>query len=295
MNDIIVKENLQFNIDRLDAQRHLYVIVKRYTFASLFLCVIVPILTSFAKVIFPGVEPIIKGAIVYSFATLFVKQFLSSRASSLRNLAARIQQLFDCELFDLSWNEPLCGKKPQPEEIHDAKTGKNLTKLNNWYEPVIGQLPQKYGVIVCMRTNVTYDQKLRRTFSWIVEALIVGALIFVFSIGFKQNDNMWDWFLNALVPLSPIISWFIDIWKQNNNNIEALNKLQSLIDKSLNMAISHQEIPVSDLDRIQNFMFVHRNTSYTIPERIYNMLRKKTEDAAKYSAQQICEQMMNHA
>lgn len=294
MNDIIVKENLQFNIDRLDAQRHLYVIVKRYTFASLFLCVIVPILTSFAKVIFPGVEPIIKGAIVYSFATLFVKQFLSSRASSLRNLAARIQQLFDCELFDLNWNEPLCGKKPQPEEIHDAKTGKNLTKLNNWYEPVIGQLPQKYGVIVCMRTNVTYDQKLRRTFSWIVEALIVGALIFVFSIGFKQNDNMWDWFLNALVPLSPIISWFIDIWKQNNNNIEALNKLQTLIDKSLNVAINHQEIPVSDLDRIQNFIFVHRNTSYIIPESIYNMLRKKTENAAKYSAQQICDQIMNH-
>ena len=295
MNDIIVKENLQFNIDRLDAQRHLYVKVKRYTFASLFLCVIVPILTSFAKVIFPGVEPIIKGAIVYSFATLFVKQFLSSRASSLRNLAARIQQLFDCELFDLNWNEPLCGKKPQPEEIHDAKTGKNLTKLNNWYEPVIGQLPQKYGVIVCMRTNVTYDQKLRRTFSWIVEVLIVGALIFVFSIGFKQNDNMWDWFLNALVPLSPIIAWFIDIWKQNNNNIEALNKLKSLIDKSLNMAISNKDVPVSDLERIQNFMFVHRNTSYTIPERIYNMLRKKTENAAKYSAQQICEQIMNHA
>ena len=294
MNDIIVKENLQFNIDRLDAQRHLYVKVKRYTFASLFLCVIVPVLTSFAKVIFPGVEPIIKGAIVYSFATLFVKQFLSSRASSLRNLAARIQQLFDCELFDLNWNEPLCGKKPQPEEIHDAKTGKNLTKLNNWYEPVIGQLPQKYGVIVCMRTNVTYDQKLRRTFSWIVEALIVGALIFVFSIGFKQNDNMWDWFLNALVPLSPIISWFIDIWKQNNNNIEALNKLQTLIDKSLNVAINHQEIPVSDLDRIQNFIFVHRNTSYIIPESIYNMLRKKTENAAKYSAQQICDQIMNH-
>ena len=294
MNDIIARENLQSNIDRLDAQRHLYIKAKRYTIASLVLCVVVPVLTSFAKVLFPGVEPLIKGAIVYSFAALFFKQFLSSQVSSYRNLAARIQQLFDCELFNLSWNEPLCGKKPQPEEIHDAKTGKNLTKLNNWYEPVIGQLPQKYGVIVCMRTNVTYDQKLRRTFSWIVEALIVGALIFVFSIGFKQNDNMWDWFLNALVPLSPIISWFIDIWKQNNNNIEALNKLQTLIDKSLNVAINHQEIPVSDLDRIQNFIFVHRNTSYIIPESIYNMLRKKTENAAKYSAQQICDQIMNH-
>ena len=107
MNDIIARENLQSNIDRLDAQRHLYIIAKRYTIASLFLCVIAPVLTSFAKVIFPGVEPIIKGAIVYSFATLFVKQFLSSRASSLRNLAARIQQLFDCELLDLSWKEPL--------------------------------------------------------------------------------------------------------------------------------------------------------------------------------------------
>ena len=99
---------------------------------------------------------------------------------------------------------------------------------------------------------------------------------------------MWTWFLYAIVPLMPIVSWYLDVRKQNEDNLNALNKLQSLIEKCLSGLDSNTPIRKEDLMTIQNFMYLHRKSSYTIPDFIYKIKRDKSEQAAYYTANQLC-------
>lgn len=112
MNNIVKRENQSVNIDRLDAQRHLYSKAKTYTYLVVILCVLNPVLLAIAKVVFPKMDVLVKITVVYSFVIVFFKPLLNNCISKLQALAARIQQLFDCDVFELAWNEPLCGTKP---------------------------------------------------------------------------------------------------------------------------------------------------------------------------------------
>lgn len=288
MNDIITKENLPENIDKLAAQRHLYSQAKVYSIIILIICVLVPVLMSFAKLLFPALTIISQIAIVYSVFAVFVKIGLADCQNSCRIMAAGIQQLFDCGLFNLEWNEALCGNKPQPEDIFRAQRGVDRSKLSNWYEEVVSSLEHNVAVLICQRTNVTYDQGIRRYFKTCVNIMFFVALAIVFLIGLSSGKDVWTWFLYAIVPLMPIVSWYLDVRKQNEDNLTALNKLQSLIEKCLSGLDSNTPVRKEDLMTIQNFMYLHRKSSYTIPDFIYKIKRSKSEQAAYYTANQLC-------
>lgn len=83
-----------------------------------------PVLIAITKIVWTETTLILRGAVVYSFVLLFLRPCLKSYVGTLQNLAARIQQQFDCDVFDLEWNEPLCGKQPDLEQIFAKKTGK---------------------------------------------------------------------------------------------------------------------------------------------------------------------------
>ena len=73
MNDFLIKENLPMNLDRLDAQRHLYSKAKCCSYVVAFLCVLIPVILAIIKILIPNVDFIIKGTLVYSFLILILK------------------------------------------------------------------------------------------------------------------------------------------------------------------------------------------------------------------------------
>lgn len=293
MNNIVKKENLQINLDRLDAQRNLYSRVKIYAHLLTFLCVVVPVLIAITKIVWTETTLILRGAVVYSFVLLFLRPCLKSYVGTLQNLAARIQQQFDCDVFDLEWNEPLCGKQPDLEQIFAKKTGKKIDGLQNWYEVIVEKLDRLEAIVVCQRINVPYDKSLRETFSLIIKIVVGIAGLFVLMIGFLHNSTLWDWFLNAIVPVSPVISWYMDLHKQNHKNVMALEKLNQLIDSALRKLRNGDNIEEQNVISIQNFMFIHRSSSYVIPDFIYKLRRNKHEEATRYSVAHIVEELVH--
>lgn len=287
-NDIASKQNEQTFIDRLAAQRHLYSKAKRLSNLLFIICVALPVALAIAKVLFPNCYSLPKVVVVYSFVATLLRFWLKDLAVKRKNLAARVQQLFDCELFDLKWNKPLCGVEPKPEEVYNAAKDANYKNLNDWYEPIVSELPLPVGALVCMRTNVVYDQSLRKSYSTLCYVLTTLAVIAVVVLGMWNNTRLWDCFLYGIVPLMPLVSWGIDLYKQHNANFSALNNIESLINDGLKEAKMSQRVSINSLDDIQNFMFLHRKSSYMIPDMFYKINRKKNEKAAYYGAKEIC-------
>lgn len=288
-NNIATKQNEQTFIDRLAAQRHLYSKAKRLSNLLFVVCVLVPVLLAIAKVVFPDCVNLPKVIVVYSVVATLLRIWLKDLTTERKLLAARIQQLFDCDLFGLQWNKALCGPMPKPEEVHRETKGASYNKLQNWYEPIVSRLPLSVGALVCMRTNVVYDQSLRKSYSTLCYVLTALAIIAVATLGMLNNTGMWDAFLYGIVPLMPLVTWGIDLYKQHKANYKALCNIEPIIEDGLNQAKNSHDVGQRTLEEIQNFIFLHRKTSYLIPDLFYKMNRKRNEAAAYYGAEKVCE------
>ena len=294
MKSIIEKENLQINIDRLDAQRYLYTKAKHISITSFILCAIIPVALVFLRLCFYDNDAFSKSVIIYSFFIILIEKVLEFLSTRRRNTASRIQQLFDCQLFNLPWNEPLCGEQPTLEDIYIAKTGKNINKLHDWYDPNIAILKHEYATIVCMRTNIVYDKNIRNLYHRIIwiSILILASVFFI--IGIVQNNNMWDWFINSLIPIMPFVSWFLDIHKHNIENLKVLTRIEKLINITFSKIREKGKITTKELSVIQDLIFIHRNSAYPIPNIFYKIIRNRLEKTTEYSVNQICEEIANY-
>ncbi len=288
-NSIVIKENEQTFIDRLAAQRHLYSKAKRLSNLLFVVCVLLPVLLAIAKVIYPNCVSLPKIIVVYSVAATLLRIWLKDLTTKRKVDAARIQQLFDCELFGLEWNKALCGQMPKPEDVLKAARGASYKNLNNWYEPIVSQLPLSVGALVCMRTNVVYDQSLRKAYSTVCYVFTFIAIIAVAALGMWNNTGMWDAFLYGIVPLMPLVTWVIDLHKQHSANYKALCNIEPLIEAGLAQARDQKCVSQSALQEIQNFIYLHRKSSYLVPDCFYKISRKKNEAAAYYGANKVCE------
>lgn len=290
MNDIVEKENQTAFIDRLLAQRNLYSKAKCFSGALLVLCVLVPVVLFFVKCFIPSVCYISEIVVVYGVVATILRILLKDTTDCYQGLAARVQQLFDTELFDLEWNKPLCGEKPCPEKIRKYSRKGDRSKLTNWYGELVAKLPKSTGSLVCMRTNVMYDKGLREKYFICCVIVFALAALAVTVLGLLNNTRLWDAFLYGLVPLMPIITWFIDVFKQHFKSIKVLDNLYALIISTLETARGGNEIDNETLTEIQNFIFLHRKSSYLIPDCVYNLFRSKSEEEASYGVQQVCEE-----
>ena len=290
MNDIVAKENRPTFIDRLLAQRNLYSKAKMLSGALFVLCILVPVGLSFAKYCFPCISIIAKIVVVYGVVATILRLILKDATDCYQGFAARVQQLFDTELFDIPWNAPLCGPKPLPEEIHKHSRKGDRSSLSNWYDKIVATVPKSIGSLVCMRTNVVYDKGLRKKYFAGCVVVFIGATAAVIVFGLANNTGLWDAFLYGLVPLMPIVTWFVDVWKQHSKSMKVLDNLYSLIISALEGAKGGVDVPKDTLTEIQNFMFLHRKSSYFIPDCVYKRFRSKSESEAYYGAQKVCEQ-----
>jgi hypothetical protein len=115
MNDISKLQNEPRQLQRLAAQRQLYSTAKKIFGIQLLLGGPVAIGWSLTVVATPEVRGFaaVWGALI-SFADLL---WLTPWQKRLRERAARIQEAFDCDVLQLSWNDIKVGRSPDPELV----------------------------------------------------------------------------------------------------------------------------------------------------------------------------------
>lgn len=299
-NRILEKQNESRFIDMLSAQRHLYNVAKRWDTVQLWFCVIIVIVVNFIKLLLPkdfcllsfSYEDITHWITIYGVIVLILQNCLAAKVSSNKLLAARIQQLFDCSLFQLHWNKALCGDKPQPEDISRNLGKEDVDNLHDWYSLEINPLNEVKSSLVCMRSNVYYDYGIRRMYIKGMHC-IVWTILFLLAVVFGiQNANWWNIVVIGIVPLLPAVKWLYDVHRQNFTNLKSLEHIKRLLASAFDKVKNQEAIDIFDLEQIQNFIFIHRKTSFLIPSWIYKLLRKQSEKDMNYSVKQIVQDIL---
>ena len=119
-NNIIELENKQEHINQLKAARYLYTKAGHYSTSYMIFCAFIPVGISIGRMFLsPDAQFALNVMMAYGLIALIAGFILESKIRKHRKLAAKIQQLFDSEVFELEWNSHLWGTKPSLENIND--------------------------------------------------------------------------------------------------------------------------------------------------------------------------------
>jgi hypothetical protein len=290
---ITVEQNKDRQLQRLAAQRKLYSTAKRIFGWQLFLSGLLTVIFAFFVVFDPSLKVLaVSWGILITLIDIF---WLTPWQNRLKDSAARIQELFDCDVLELSWNDLKAGKRPDPELIKEqseeyAKKPLKNAPLENWYDhPEIDDLPIYVGRIACQRTNCWWDAKQRRSYATYVILIVTLIFIIVFGLSTKYGFSMENFILKVLVPLSPVLLLGIRQYREQTDSANRLDKLKDYSESLWKDALSKKsKLELTTKSRnLQDELLEHRRKSPPIFDFIFKRLRNSYNDKMNFGLDEL--------
>ena len=241
-------------------------------------------------------------AAFYAFTVALLDALvLEPLQSEQRQIGARIQELFDCDLFRLPWRRLVAGEKPTPEVVTEKgcrykQQQKDLSQLIDWYSPAVSRLSLPLARLVCQRTNAWWDFTLRKRYCTSLKVLLWALVIFVFAFGIHRGMTMDVFVLTVVAPLTPAILWGVREIRKNSSAADDLMKLQTHIDGLWHEALTGT-LKGNDLEEqsilIQNQIFHSRSKNPFVFNWVYRFLRGAKEKTMHQVTAQLVEQALH--
>lgn len=297
-NLIDVTQNEILQLQRLAAQSYLYSKAKS-------LKILQSILSIPGVLVFSGLVAIYPGAKVWAAlyglsVAVLDATVIDKKQKELRNLAAKIQELFDCDVLKLEWNKLLLRLRPEHEVILEnaakyQRVNSAFEKLRDWYPVSLNKLPLPLARLVCQRANCWWDMNLRRRYSQGVVIVSIILAVIVFLIGLIGGMTLEKFILAVLAPLMPLFLWAIREYREQSEAAEEQTSLKSSIEEVWDSAIS-KNISTRQVEetsrRIQDKIYMLRRNNPSIFDWIYNALRDKREAEMNRAAEFFVEEAL---
>lgn len=280
MNNIPSKQNEQKQLERLAAQRELYSAAKVIQGWQILLNLFLPLLGAAVAMKYDCITVYVAlyGIIIAVLDPMIFDKMISYR----KEKAAKIQELFDCDILGLKHSPLKTSNDSMVEDVlthynAHAKISTNIEKIKDWYPANIGSLPLKIARLICQRTNCYWDSRLRERFSNIIALLGISVLVIALVLGVKNNKSLVDMVLLGSI-LLPFFQYCI---KQCSDQKDAASRLTELVDYA--KGIWENELNKSDDElaehsrRLQDEIYEHRSKSPLILDIFYKALRTKDE------------------
>lgn len=301
LETLATRQNQTVNIERLAAMRELYSKAKEYNLLSAFVNIVVMIgLMLF--VLFMNSQwqetPINLSwlLVLSSFSILLIDEIvLIPKINRARKIAAKIQELFDCDVLQIPWNN-MAGDKPEAEIIkaeadkHLAIQG-NKKELENWYgnQQLFSQIPAQAAKLIAQRSNITWDKTLRQRYLSRLKTILFLIILFPLIIGSFIGLSMQSFLIIALATVMPAISYLIQQYREHKHSLKTLEHLSRKQTALWEKLLNQQSINDIEIRQLQDEIYNHRKNGALVFDRLYEKMKKTQEDSMYYS----CEQSIN--
>jgi SMODS-associating 4TM effector domain len=297
---IVEKENLGMNIERLAAQKEMYFRAKRLFYLQFIVTVLVTIILAVIGLALPHLGNTIDWNWVratYGVLAAVADVFLLNHfINQLRQRAASVQELFDCDVLDVEWNKVCVGEKPPPEAIrkyadkHLKRIG-TYDKLINWYAEAIREVDGPAAKVICQRSNFSYDSAIRKSFVFCMSGLSIVVILVSFLIALALNTSTRSLFTLLILPVLPILTFLVKLIKENVTSIKNVESLNSHITTLWTDVLSDAARNVEKtLRQIQDRIYLNRKSSPLIPEWFYDWQRPSLEKQMLYGVDDLVDQ-----
>jgi hypothetical protein len=174
-NDISSRQVQPELVALLRARYRTYRTAKLTQALFVLLTIALPVMSVFLATAYPQVMPYLAFAAI---VLLLLDTGIIDRLQKERiKRGAKLQEEFDVKVLGMSWNRFVAGSMVDHEDVRAASakplSQKRESELTPWYEPCVGEVPLLFGRLICQRTNISYDSRLRKKYG---SALLYGAI-----------------------------------------------------------------------------------------------------------------------
>ena len=152
--------------------------------------------------------------------------------------------------------------------------------LLNWYPAIVGTAVPWIARIICQRTNVWYDRKLRFAYSFVIGGICLLFVIVLSSWAIVLQMTISDWVISVLSPLAPVIVWTTREVNRQIATCKLLETLRARLEEVWEVARSSRLKENKALDEsrtLQNSIYLHRASAPLILPGLYHLLRGSLE------------------
>lgn len=300
MNTIPQEQVTPKQLERLAAQRQLYSDAKRIQAVLITLSVPCVILLTLLAAIFPKLQVYVAfWGILITILDIIV---FTPQQKSLQEKAAKIQQIFDCDILQMDWSKLNSGNRPAPEAIVEASSrhkriDPNYSKLQNWYPISVGQLPIHLARLICQRSNCWWDSELRRRYAIWGLVAVGGLAVIVCLVGLIGSLTLEKFFLVVLAPLIPALILGIRQYKEHTEAAARLDRRREQADELWSQAIKGRLAPqelTEESYKLQNEIYDNRRRNPLIFEWIYDRLQGEQEIQMNRGAEDLVEEALRN-
>jgi hypothetical protein len=285
-------------LQRLAAQRYLYSKAKKLLGLQMILTAPAALVWSIVVAIRPNLKVYAAfwGLSIGLLDTLVLDRF----QRSWKQQAAKIQELFDCDVLHLTWRDFKIDRRPDPENVVAAakkfqRSDPDYSTLKNWYPTSVGQLPLNLGRIVCQRANCWWDVALRRRYAFLVITILAILILAVFAVGIIAGMPLETFFLAILAPLTPAFILGIREYNRHMESAKTLDRLKNHADDIWRKAVGNELSPIQleyESRELQDEIYNHRQSSPLIFDWIYARLRRQHEEQMNKAASELVDEAL---
>lgn len=288
---IDVEQNKPDRLELLRAQWLFYGRAKWYLTVFTLLAVLLPTTGVLFGEQFPEIRPFL-GLASVCVLLLEVGFFLPLQRKDCKR-AAKIQEQFDTEVLKLDWNRLVAGSRVDAEDIHDIiskpKSEAERLRQQPWYEPVISKLPLPVGRLVCQRTNVAYDTRVRTVYAFTLLGVAGLLALALTAIGVYRKIGLDEFILVMALPALPLASYLLRECRKQFDTIETLDGIRAEVERAWQRALagaSALELTVA-ARALQDAIYRHRASNPLVFDWFYNRLRDKLEDRTRHGVEKL--------
>lgn len=287
MNTIKTEQNASGKLKYLKAGRILYSRAKSAFGIQIIVTVGLTIIFSFLKLI-PKDQLVFDLNACIGVAALVITcteiLYFNLYVSGLRTSGAKAQELFDCNVYSLTWNSINSGSKPEKyiiehnsaQYIPDSKA-----PIENWYDIDLENLSRERAVLLCQETNLFYDTQLREHFKMANILVCVGLVVMSLFIAILSDIQVNSYITAVLLPVLPMIVLTLKIVMENRKSLAFSTELRKTV---LQLKERSQDPTETELRSVQDKIFCSRKDSPLVPDWYYKWRRNSLEKLMKTNA-----------
>jgi hypothetical protein len=282
MNQIPILQDAEEHLKLLRARQRTYAITTFIMVVQLGLILGIPVLGGVLAAVWPDLKAYVAAA---SLTVIVLDALLLDRHHRvLMRRAAKIAEQFDCAVLDIPWDQFTVGDKVEAEDIHAAARAfaarRDDSKLRGWYPKAVGEVPLHLARIICQRTNLRYDSKLRRSYGAILRTVSFCLVAIFVILGLGRDVSVTAWVL-TMAPATPFLAWAAREYYRQTDTADLLDTLmkeaRKLWDRALAGSCGPDDCRIRSRE-FQNAIYNRRTASPLVFPLLYRFKRLSLED-----------------
>ena len=278
--DICRRQNSEWSLDRLAAQRFLYGKAKLVEGLRLGLIVVVGALLLVGMVV--TAESFSKWATMAVVLLWFIDQIaLVPWAARKREEAAAVKEDFDCCVLDLAWPDQLGVARPTGDRVRTLANkvqGAAARKgLEDWYDTEDMPVDSVAARLHCQRMNCYWDSRLRGEWIWGVWLTVSALALAVVGVGVAMDITLFEILLGVVAGIR-LLAWLLVEQRAHSAAEKRMKNLHGYLSRA---EADGGPASMCEVRLVQAAIFEHRWECPSVPDWFYWVRRKAYEGKAE--------------